>query len=106
MTDPSDAKVGDKLYVYGEVKPYTVKARDDRYIIASKPYNLRKTVTYFIIDLIKGWRGPDDRVFCCGYETPEDIRERLQELRNGEIEVSRRRSVKTSMIERIVSFPK
>lgn len=101
MIDPSSAKAGDKLYVYGEVKPYTVKARDERYIIATKPYNLKRTVLYFIIDLIKGWRGPDDRVFCCGYETSEDIKERLQELRNGEIEVSRRRSVKTSMIEDI-----
>lgn len=103
MEDPSNAKTGDKIYVYGEVKPYVVKVRDERYIIATKPYNLRRTVLYFIIDLLKGWRGPDDRAFCCGYETPEDIKERLQELRNGEIEVSRRRSVKTSMVERVIN---
>jgi len=102
MIDSSDAGIGDKLYVTGEVKPYTVRARDERYIIATKPYNLRHTVLYFIIDLIKGWRGPDDRVFCFGYETPEDISERLHELSNGEMEVSRRHSVKTAMIERLV----
>ena len=101
MIDSSSARVGDKLYITGEVKPYTVKERDERYIIATKPYNLRHTVVYFIIDLFKGWRGPDDRVFCCGYETPEDISERLKELNNGKIEVSRRRSVKTLMIEKI-----
>ena len=104
MTNPSDAKVGDKLYVAGEVKPYTVKARDERYIIATKPCNIHHTVQYFIIDLEIGWRGPDNMIFGGGYETQEAIAERLWQLQNGEIEVSWRRSVKTAMVERVMSI--
>lgn len=87
-------KVGDKLHVWGEVRPYRVRCRNDRYIICTKPMNLYHTVLYFIIDLKDGLRGPDDRVFCNGYETDEQCLERLKELEDGEIQVSRRRSVK------------
>ena len=44
-------KVGDKVYVPNEKQPYRVKARDERYIICTKPFNLKHTVLYFIIDL-------------------------------------------------------
>ena len=44
--------VGDKIYIPGEKRPYTVQCRDDRYIICTKPFNLRHTVQYFIIDLV------------------------------------------------------
>lgn len=32
--------VGDKISIPGEKKPYTVRARDERYIICTKPFNL------------------------------------------------------------------
>lgn len=99
MIDPTNVKVGDRLYVPNEVKPYTVRARDERYIIATKPFNLKHTVLYFIIDLVKDVRGPDNMIFCFGYETDKAISERLQELNNGEIEVSKRHGVKTAMVE-------
>ena len=85
--------VGDRVYVDGETKPYRVRCRDDRFIICTKPYNPRRTVQYFIIDLEKRLRGPDNMVFCLGYESDEDCRERLSELQSGMIEVSLRRSV-------------
>lgn len=85
--------VGDKVYIYGEKRPYTVRCRDFRFIICTKPFNLRHTVMYFIIDLEYLLRGPDNSVFCSGYETDEQCFDRLMELRNGEIEVSIRRSV-------------
>lgn len=86
-------KVGNKIYVPGEKKPYRVRCRDDRYIICTKPMNLKHTVLYFIIDLQEGWRAPDDRIFCSGYETDEQCAERLKELQNGEIGLSRRRGM-------------
>jgi hypothetical protein len=86
-------RVGDYVQIYGEKRPYIVKCRDDRFIICTKPFNLRHTVFYFIIDLKRGLRGPDDCVFCAGYETQEQCEERLKELQAGEIEVSSRRSV-------------
>lgn len=84
--------VGDKVYIPGEKRPYTVQCRDDRYIICTKP--LKHTVRYFIVDLVDRWRAPDDMVFCFGYETPEQCRERLRELQSGEIHLSRRRGVR------------
>lgn len=86
-------EVGDKVYVPNEKRPFRVRARDERYIICTKPYNPKRTVRYFIIDLKERVRGPDNMVFCSGYETDEDCAERLQELQSGEIEVSWRRYV-------------
>lgn len=86
--------VGDKVYFPNEKKPYTVRARDERFIICTKPFNPRHTVLYTIIDLKHKWRGPDDRIFCSGYESDEDCAERLVELQSGEIEVSARRGIR------------
>lgn len=99
--NPENVKVGMKIFVEGEKKPYTVRARDERYIIATKPFNLRHTVFYFIIDLIDQCRGPDNMIFCSGYENDEDIAERLAELQNGDIEVSWRRRVHTHLVDRV-----
>lgn len=86
-------EIGDKVYVPKEKRPYRVRARDERYIICTKPYNPQRTVRYFIVDLKERVRGPDNMVFCSGYESDEDCAERLKELQSGEIEVSCRRHV-------------
>lgn len=86
-------KVGDKVYVPNEKKPYRVRARDDRYIICTKPFNPQHTVLYFIVDLEYKWRAPDNMIFCRGYETDKDCQKRLIELQSGEIELSRRRGI-------------
>ena len=88
-----DLKPGDPVFVPNEVRPYRVKCRDDRFIICTTPFNPMRTVMYFIIDLERGLRGPDNMVFCSGYETQEQCEERLKELQSGWIEVSTRRSV-------------
>lgn len=85
--------IGDKVCVPTDKRPYTVKARDERYIICTKPFNVRHTVLYFIIDLLNKWRAPDNMIFCSGYETTEDCQERLKELQDGTIELSRRRGI-------------
>lgn len=86
-------EVGNKVFFPNEKRPYTVRARDDRFIICTKPFNPQHTVLYTIIDLQNKWRGPDNMVFCSGYESDEDCTERLTELQSGEIEVSRRRGI-------------
>lgn len=86
-------EVGDKVYIPQEKRPYTVRARDERYIICTKPDNIRHSVWYFIVDLVDKWRAPDDRVFCMGYETDEDCNERLAELQSGKIGLSTRRGI-------------
>ena len=72
-------EVGDKVFVTKEKRPYRVRVRDDRYIICTKPFNPKHTVQYFIIDLERKMRGPDNMVFCSGYETNEECEERLKE---------------------------
>lgn len=86
-------EVGDMVYIPEHKRPFRVKARDDRYIICTKPYNPKHTVIYFIIDLQDKWRAPDNRVFCSGYETDDDCKKRLEELQSGKISLSRRRGV-------------
>lgn len=93
ISDLKDLTIGSPVYLLGEKRPYRVRCRDNRFIICTKPFNPRRTVLYFIIDLKREVRGPDDRVFCEGYETQEQCEARLKELQAGEIEVSYRRSV-------------
>lgn len=86
-------KTGDKVFLPMEVRPYRVKCRDERFVICTKPYNPKHTVMYFIVDLKEKRRGPDNMVFCSGYETQEQCEERLKELQTGMIEVSHRHDV-------------
>lgn len=86
-------EIGDKVYIPEHKRPFRVKARDDRYIICTKPFNAQHTVIYFIVDLVDKWRAPDNMIFCFGYETDEQCQERLKELQNGKIELSVRRGI-------------
>ena len=43
-------EVGDKIKFKSEKQRYTVKACNDRFAIATKPFNARKTFLYTIID--------------------------------------------------------
>lgn len=86
-------KVGDKVYIPNHKRPFTVRARDERYIICTKPFNVKHTVLYFIVDVVDRRRAPDNMIFCHGYESDEDCKERLAELQSGEIELSRRRGI-------------
>ena len=83
----------DRVYVPTEKRPYRVRCRSERFAICTKPYNPRRTVMYFIADFQEKIRGPDNQIFCCGYETDEQCEERLRELEAGEIEVSFRNRV-------------
>ena len=86
------AGIGDKVYLADEKRPYYVRARNDRFIICTKGVPYYK-VKYFIVDLKSKLRGPDNQVFCAGYVTKEQCEERLKELENSEIELSKRYSV-------------
>ena len=88
-----DLMVGDFVWTPDNKKPFVVKARDERYIICTKPYNPQHTVIYFIIDLVRNVRGTDNQIFCFGYETQEQCEERLEDLESGLMEVSCRNCV-------------
>ncbi len=71
---------------------------DGRFAILTSPFNLRRVPYYTILDTERGVRGPDDRIFCSGYEDDSDIADRMRELIAGDIEVSRRRSVESRIV--------
>ena len=75
-------KVGDKIRFAEEKRPYVVRACDERFLVCTKPFNLRpKTVMYTIVDLVEGIRGTDG--YAIGpydYYEQEDCDAYLKEL--------------------------
>lgn len=89
-------EVGQRIRFEGDRTSMTVRAqsKDRRYVILTRPFPLRKTVLYSIVDFTSGIRGTGNLVFgWYGYETDADIRENLALLEEGEMEVSHRRWV-------------
>lgn len=93
MTYENTYKVGDRIRFAEERGPYRVKTRSDRYLICTKPFNLKRTVIYCIVDFEQQIRGPDNMVFGRGYETDDDVAARFAELMSGKIQISHRRRV-------------
>jgi hypothetical protein len=88
-------KVNDKIKFESEKQKYTIKAKSDRYLICTKPFNLKKTCLYSIIDLERLVRGTNSLVFnAYDYMIQEDIDECLRDLESGKIEVSHRNCIK------------
>lgn len=90
------AAVGDRIYFAEGRMSFAVQARNRRYLVCTRPFSLGRptpTVIYTIVDTQEQVRGPDNQVFCEGYETPALCRARLRQLERGEIEVSFRRRV-------------
>lgn len=90
---------GDSVTFLEEKQPYRVRAASGNFVILTKPFNLRKTVLYCIIDWKRGVRGPDNLIFSHGYESDLDIAERMQDLVSGNATVSRRRELPVNIIK-------
>lgn len=87
-------KMGDKVKFKPERQRYTVKAKSDRFIICTKPFNIQKTCLYTIIDLERLVRGTNDRIFNpYDYMIQEDIEECLRDLESVRVEVTHRNCV-------------
>jgi hypothetical protein len=81
---------GDRVKFAEEVKPYMVQAANEAFAVLTKPFNLKKTVLYTVIDWKRGVRGTENLVFGMGAETREQCEEMLERLTQGETEVSYR----------------
>lgn len=91
--------VGDKIKFASEKQRYTIKAKSDRYLICTKPFNAIKHVLYTIIDLERLVRGANNNVFnMYDYMVQEDIRCCLEDLESGQIEVSHRNCVMLDVV--------
>jgi hypothetical protein len=95
-----EIKVGTKIFFEKEIRPYMVKAHNDRYAICTKPYNPKRTVLYTIIDFKNKQRAPNWWIFnIYDYKVQADIEQCLKDLETGECELSKRRAVSLDIIE-------
>ena len=91
-------KVGQKIKFKAEKQRYTIVGMNERYLICIKPFNVRKTYLYTIVDLVEQERGPDHWIFgLYSYENPEHVAQCLKDLESGECKLSRRNSIPLDM---------
>jgi hypothetical protein len=80
-----------------ERNAYTVQARGERYLVCTKPFPLKKTVLYTVVDLQEQIRGTEGLVFGMGAETRDECEQMVARLegkdRDINTEVSRRNRV-------------
>lgn len=93
-------KKGDRVKFKEEKKRYTVRACNKLFAICTKPFNLKKTVLYTVIDFTNNIRGTENLIFCAGAETDTKCVEMLDRLTNKETEISHRNFI-TLNIEKI-----
>ena len=95
-------EVGDKIYIKGEKRGFEIKARNERYLICTKPFNPKKTVTYTILDSEELINSTNNFVFnIYDYSIQKDVEESLVDLIEGKYELSQRRQVNTvNLIDR------
>ena len=92
-------KVGDKLKFAEEKQMYTIRARNDRYLVCTKPFNPKRTVLYTIIDLIEGIRGTNDFILNpYNYELAEDCQQCLKDITSGEAKISSRNKIPLKIV--------
>lgn len=90
---------GSKIKFAEEKQAYTVKATDGRYAICTKPFNLKKTVIYTVVDIKSKIRSTLDYIFSpYDYTKQSDINRALKDLQTGEAGLSRRNAIKLNLI--------
>lgn len=69
--------VGEKIKMCGERQRYTVQGTRGRFIVATKPFNAKKTYLYTLIDTEKRKRGPLNAIFGlpCDVDSPAGAKE-------------------------------
>ncbi len=72
--------IGDSITFREEGHAYRVRARSSRYLVCTKPFNLRRTVLYTVVDTQKQVRGTENLVFGMGAETDEECQEMVSRL--------------------------
>lgn len=98
----AEARVGDLISFAEEQRPYRVRARSDRFLVCTKPFNLRRTVLYTVVDIKRNIRGTEDLVFSLGAETDEECAEMVRRLtganREEPTEVSYRNNIPLNVV--------
>lgn len=79
-----NAEVGDRIKFKNAKQSFLIRACDERFIIATKPFNAKNTFFYTIVDLQENCRGGDNWYCKYDYEN-DDLTECLELLHKGEI---------------------
>mgnify|MGYP006988830133 CR=1 FL=1 len=87
-------QIGDRVWFEEEKFGYTIRTSNDRYLVCTKPFNLRKnTVMYTVVDLKNELRSTDGYVFSpYDYLSDEDCRALIEDLENGH-HISKRNAI-------------
>ncbi len=81
-----------------EFHSYKIMIQDENFIIATKPFNAKKTFFYVIVDIKDKVRGKDNYIFGkFDYSDPKDCYQALAELNSGVLGVSGRNRVKLNI---------
>lgn len=101
--DVDRLKEGDKVWFLGEKQGYTVQAASDNgeWAVCTKPFNLKHTVLYSIVNLKLGLRGIDNHFGYMGYETKRKCKVACRLFYYGYLEFSGRNRPIPLHIERI-----
>lgn len=92
-------KLNDKIIFHEDKNHFTIKAISNRFAICTRPYNLKKTVFYTIIDFENNKRSTTDLVFnIYDFKNQLDIEQCLLDLESGEISLSRRNQVDLNIL--------
>jgi hypothetical protein len=83
--------LGQRIRFCGSSQPFTIQqvSPDGRFAIGTRPFNLKRTVHYTVIDFAEGVRGADNH-YGVGYETQDEIDSAMDCLVRGKIAVSYR----------------
>lgn len=73
-------KVGDRIKFPEEKRAYKIRACNERFIIATKPYNPKKTFLYTIVDLKHLVRGADNYKCLYNYINEKEAKRALTHL--------------------------
>jgi hypothetical protein len=105
LNDLLSLSVGDRLRFEEEKQAYTIQAKGDRYAVCTKPFNLKRTVLYTVVDVENQIRGTENLIFGDGAETREECEEMLARLEGRDVnlgfttEISRRNNVPLNVQE-------
>jgi len=86
-------KKGDRIHFEEESRPYVIRSIGERYVVCTKPFNLRHTVLYTVVDMKENVRGTEDLVFGLGAETDKQCEEMLYRLEHDVTEISHRNRI-------------
>lgn len=91
-------RCGVRVWLFGEKRPYTVMAKNKHLVACVKPFTVRKTYIYTILDIKRGYRGTDGFVLGLSWKNRTSCVDSLKVMHKYGGEVSQRNRVALSVV--------